>query len=243
MTKTQQAWVKNFYDVVVSICPNAGLFAVIAIVAQAAHESSYGQSTLAKKYHNYWGMKCGSRWKGKAVDMKTWEEYTPGTKTNITAKFRAYDSVAEGVQGYCDFITSKSRYKNLIGIADDELYITTIKNDGWATDSKYIDKVSQIRLSILDILPGEEVKEPKPSEPQKATAPEDTWVVGKVYTVTTKSNLNVRAGVGKKYSIVKKYKPGTRFTCKAIIKDGENIWMRTPSGYIAVKFEGSYYIQ
>lgn len=243
MTKTQKEWVKQFYAVVASICPNAGLLAITAIVAQAAHESNYGASKLAKTYHNYWGMKCGSSWKGKAVDMKTWEEYYPSVKTDITAKFRAYDSVEEGVKGYCDFITSKSRYKNLIGITDDETYITTIKNDGWATDSKYIDKLLQVRLNILDIIPGEEVEEQEPSEPKKANAPEDSWEVGKVYTVTTKSNLNVRAGAGTKFSIVRKYKPGTRFTCKGIINDGEDIWMRTPSGYIAVKYKGSYYIR
>ena len=34
------------------------------VIAQACIESAYGTSSLGYKYHNYFGMKCGSAWKG-----------------------------------------------------------------------------------------------------------------------------------------------------------------------------------
>lgn len=83
-----------------------------AIIAQACLESNYGRSQLSAKYFNFFGLKCGSSWKGKSVNMKTCEEYTTGTLTQIKDNFRAYDNMAEGVKGYFDFIKAK-RYNNL----------------------------------------------------------------------------------------------------------------------------------
>ena len=108
------------------------------IIAQACCESGYGTSSLAYKYHNYFGMKCGRSWKGKSVNMATKEEYTPGTLTNISANFRVYDSIEEGVKGYLEFI-SYSRYANLKSATTPKPYLELIKQDGYATSSTYVD--------------------------------------------------------------------------------------------------------
>ena len=50
-----------------------GYKVVSPIIAQACLESKYGFSGLAK-YYNYFGMKCGSSWKGKSVVKDTKEE-------------------------------------------------------------------------------------------------------------------------------------------------------------------------
>lgn len=106
------------------------------IIAQAVLESRYGESGLAN-YNNFFGLKCGSSWKGKSVNMQTKEEYTPGTLTTINDNFRAYDSMEEGVKGYFDFI-STPRYANLKTAPTAESYLQTIKNDGYATSSSYV---------------------------------------------------------------------------------------------------------
>lgn len=128
-----------------------------AIIAQAACESAWGSSQLSEKYHNYFGMKCGSSWKGKSVNMKTKEEYKPGTLTTISDNFRAYDSIEEGIAGYFDFI-QMSRYQNLKQATSSKDYITKLKNDGWATSSTYINTLWSIvtanNLLIYDNLIG-----------------------------------------------------------------------------------------
>lgn len=106
------------------------------VIAQACIESAYGLSGLAK-YHNYFGMKCGSAWKGKSVNMKTKEEYTVGTLTTIRDNFRVYDSMADGVKGYYDFVSTR-RYANLKSAATPQLYLERIKADGYATSSSYV---------------------------------------------------------------------------------------------------------
>lgn len=105
-------------------------------IAQAIIEGAAGTSGLAK-YHNHWGLKCGSSWKGKSVNMKTKEEYTVGTLTTIKDNFRAYDSDQEGVKGYYDFISSK-RYANLKTAKTYKEYAEMLKADGYATSSTYV---------------------------------------------------------------------------------------------------------
>ena len=106
------------------------------VIAQACIESAYGLSGLAK-YHNYFGLKCGSAWTDKSVNMKTKEEYTTGTLTTIRDNFRVYDNMIEGVKGYFDFISTK-RYANLKTANTPQLYLERIKADGYATSSTYV---------------------------------------------------------------------------------------------------------
>ena len=114
-----------------------------ATIAQACLESRYGASELSAKYYNYFGMKCGSSWTGKSVNMKTKEEYTTGTLTTISDNFRAYNSMEEGVAGYYDFIDAV-RYANLRTAETGAQYAQMIKDDGWATDSSYVSKLLKI---------------------------------------------------------------------------------------------------
>ena len=107
------------------------------IIAQACCESAFGTSSLGYKYHNYFGMKCGSSWKGKSVNLKTKEEYSVGQLTTIRDNFRVYDSMEEGVIGYFNFISTK-RYANLKEATTPRQYLEMIKADGYATSSTYI---------------------------------------------------------------------------------------------------------
>lgn len=121
-------------------CKTRGYSYPSAIIAQACCESAYGTSLLGYKYHNYFGMKCGSSWKGKSVNLTTKEEYTVGTLTTIKDNFRVYDTDEEGVAGYFDFI-SASRYQNLKSATSSKNYLELIKQDGYATSSTYVNTV------------------------------------------------------------------------------------------------------
>ena len=107
------------------------------IIAQACCESAFGASSLGYKYHNYFGMKCGSGWSGKSVNLKTKEEYSVGQLTTIRDNFRVYDSMEEGVIGYFNFISTK-RYANLKEATTPKQYLEFIKADGYATSSSYV---------------------------------------------------------------------------------------------------------
>lgn len=110
---------------------------VSTAIAQAIIESAAGTSSLGYKYHNYFGMKCGSSWKGMSVNLKTKEEYTVGKLTTIKDNFRVYASMEDGVKGYYDFLTMK-RYANLKDATTFTQYAELLKSDGWATSSTYV---------------------------------------------------------------------------------------------------------
>lgn len=106
------------------------------IIAQACIESAFDTSLLSSKFYNYFGMKCGSSWKGKSVNMRTKEEYN-SQLVSIRDNFRVYNSMIDGVKGYFDFINTK-RYSNLKTASTPEEYLTRIKADGYATSSSYV---------------------------------------------------------------------------------------------------------
>lgn len=217
-------------------------------IAQAVIESRYGQSGLAK-YHNYFGLKCGTAWllAGKpSVNMKTKEEFTIGKLTQINAYFRAYSDMTEGVKGYYDFISTK-RYANLKTATTYRMYAEMLKADGYATSSTYVNTlcsaVEQYGLAAYD------------HGQIPATM---TWFVGQTYT--TQQDLNVRKEPGgdlvpfdeltenaKEHSFITPtgtavLRRGTRVTVKEISSDGSMTWLRIPSGWICGKNSKNIYV-
>ena len=144
MTKRQKnSFISKVAKAVQKLAPTYGIKVVSPIVAQCIVESGWGESRLAKDYNNFFGIKAGSNWTGKSVNLKTNEEYEPGTITTITDAFRVYDSLEEGVKGYFDLI-QLPRYANLKGVTDPSEYCRLIKQDGYATDSKYVDTLLSV---------------------------------------------------------------------------------------------------
>jgi flagellum-specific peptidoglycan hydrolase FlgJ len=110
-------------------------------IAQAIVEGAAGTSTLAKLYHNHFGMKATSSYKGDRVKLRTREEYVKGKLVEIYADFRAYPNDEEGISGaggYYDFLKYK-RYNNLHYAKDYRQYAEYLKKDGWATSSTYVE--------------------------------------------------------------------------------------------------------
>ena len=139
----KEAFIQKVAEKVSKYAPLYGISVHSPIIAQAIIESGWGKSGLASKYHNYFGLKCGSSWKGKSVNMATKEEYKVGTMTNIRDNFRVFDDFDDGIRGYFEFINT-SRYANLKGVKSPEEYVRRLKADGYATSSKYVDNVMRV---------------------------------------------------------------------------------------------------
>lgn len=115
-----------------------GIPASVAL-AQAALESGFGKSLLAKEGKNLFGIKAGRSWKGKKLTLPT-TEYYQGKPVRVMAKWRKYDS-------YLDAFLDLARvYYN--GLYDDALPYRRdprefIHRAGkvYATDPQYADKV------------------------------------------------------------------------------------------------------
>ena len=139
----KEVFIQKVAEKVSKYAPLYGICVHSPIIAQAIIESGWGKSGLASKYHNYFGLKCGSSWKGKSVNMATKEEYKIGTVTNIRDNFRVFDDFDDGIRGYFEFINTR-RYANLKGVKNPEEYVRRLKADGYATSSKYVDNIMRV---------------------------------------------------------------------------------------------------
>lgn len=114
------------------------------VIAQAICESGWGQSKIMMKANAIFGIKATSSWKGKVYNANTKECYDGSTYTNITACFRAYNSVAESISDYFDLITKSERYRKACVATSPLECITAIKNGGYATSPTYINTIMSI---------------------------------------------------------------------------------------------------
>lgn len=185
-----------------------GYKVVSTIIAQACIESAYGTSSLCN-YHNYFGMKCGSSWKGPSVNRKTFEEYAPGVSTQIRDNFRVYNSMNAGVKGYFKFIATK-RYQNLKTARNYREYAQMLKDDGYATSSKYVSTLCSIvekyNLVEYDIYENKPASVQSPSRKIYPALLRNNGFAGKY---VTSANLHLRVGPGTKYDSIEIMPAGT----------------------------------
>lgn len=211
------------------------------VIAQAIIESNHGISKLSQPpNYNYFGLKCGTAWllAGKpSVNMKTNEEFTIGKLTQVNAYFRRYSSMADGVKGYYDFISTK-RYANLKSAVTYKQYAEYLKADGYATSSSYVNTLCKT-VETYGLI----AYDTGGSIPQ--------WEVGRTYMTT--QDLNVRQepnGAPLPFEFLtdnaKKHAKenaagnavllvGTQVTVKEIRMTKTCTWLRIPSGWICGK--------
>lgn len=135
-----------------------------AVVAQAIYESHYGQSSLATKGNNFFGIKAFSNWNGpRQKNVPTLDD---GSIPTI-ADFRAYATVADGFSGYAAFLKETGRYDNAFNKKTGLEFIGTVLRDGYCGDPTYLSSIRQIisrhNLDKLDAIFAAQVA--------KATAP------------------------------------------------------------------------
>lgn len=123
-----------------------------ATLGMSIYESAYGSSDLARQHNNYFGIKAFRDWSGKRVDMPTVDL---GQRTR--ANFRVYDSMAEGIRGYAEFLRKRSRYQEAFQHYQGESFVSTVAAAGYCPDSDYADTVAKIirrhNLQVLDLPP------------------------------------------------------------------------------------------
>jgi flagellar protein FlgJ len=122
----------------------------LAMLAQAAIETGWGQhmihTDVGKNTHNLFGIKADKRWQGERAIVNT-VEFKDGLASPQKAPFRAYDSFADGMQDYVNFVKDNPRYQQAISNSHEaKTYFKELQRAGYATDPKYAEKV----LAVLE---------------------------------------------------------------------------------------------
>lgn len=121
-----------------------GVFASVTI-AQAILESNWGKSGLSLQYNNMFGIKCSRGWTGQCAVMGTHEE----EGGNLVARddaFRVYNSVDESLYDHSQFLIKNPRYaaNGTFSAKNGREQIAAIKRAGYATDSHYVSKITNL---------------------------------------------------------------------------------------------------
>jgi len=130
---------------VVRACAGTGILPE-TVLCQSAIESAYGQSLLASKYNNYFGIKAGSSWKGNYVLLPT-KEFVNGKYITINDKFRRYNSFTASVSDYIKFLKGNARYKNVFTKTSVIGQLDALQAAGYATAPNYANVIYGIYLS------------------------------------------------------------------------------------------------
>ena len=109
--------------------------------AQAILESAWGQSGLATKGHNLFGIK--GNYNGQSIVMRT-AEYGSNGYYYINDAFRKYPSNYESVVDHGRFLASNSRYNNLLWDKNYKDVTKKLQSDGYATAPTYSSSLNHV---------------------------------------------------------------------------------------------------
>ncbi len=115
------------------------------MIAQAILESGSGNSGLAQRANNLFGIK-GS-YEGASVTMSTAEDDGSGNLYRIQSRFRSYSSMQESLEDYADLLTdSLGSYYSSAWKANAETYADACEalEGRYATDTSYAEKLVAI---------------------------------------------------------------------------------------------------
>lgn len=141
-----QEFVEKFAPHAIEAAKKLGV-SVRALLAQAALETGWGKHMPAQgatASNNMFGIKAGSSWDGKRVNVPTLE-YENGVAVRKKDSFRAYDSPSESFKDYADMVASSPRYAKAVGRGDDIAgFAEALTQGGYATDPSYAQKLTDI---------------------------------------------------------------------------------------------------
>ena len=131
--KQYENYIKKYRELAVDEMRKYRIPASITL-AQGLLESGAGQSALARKSNNHFGIKCGGDWTGKSVSH---DDDARGEC------FRAYKNPKESYEDHSKFLAGRPRYASLfkLSITDYKGWARGLKKAGYATNPRYADQL------------------------------------------------------------------------------------------------------
>ena len=135
---TREQYIKKYKDIAVKQMQKHKIPASITL-AQGCLESGDGNSALARRANNHFGIKCHDGWKGKKFRQDDDER---------NECFRKYDNAVDSYTDHSYFLTSRPRYNSLfdLKITDYKGWAHGLKAAGYATNPKY----AQLLIDIIE---------------------------------------------------------------------------------------------
>ena len=145
LLKQKKDFIKKVAPVAQKVDKGTKLLPSITI-AQACLESNYGQSDLAQKYNNLFGVKGTSKTTSAVMTTK---EYTNGKWVTVKARFQIYDSYEASIRAHNRLFQegttwNKNQYKDVLNAKNYLEQAKALVTDGYATDPDYATKLTNL---------------------------------------------------------------------------------------------------
>lgn len=121
-------YIERYKDIAITEMNQYGIPASIKL-AQALLESGNGNSYLARKANNHFGIKCGGIWNGKSITRPD---------DHVRDCFRVYDDPEHSFRDHSQFLLRK-RYEKLFTLKKNDYkgWAKGLKDAGYATNPRY----------------------------------------------------------------------------------------------------------
>ena len=223
------------------------------LVKQKMKEYGIPASKVIRHY-DVTGKSCPANY----IDEKAWNELhakltggtvsKPNTSISNNEKEVSYKVKVTANSGLNCRKEPKASATKVTAYAKGTILTVTKESNGWL----YVNGKGW----VIDDYVSKVVETAKPTPNPKPNTP--TYKVG--YTYTLQSEMKVRTGAGTNYRAKKHSEltadgkkhdsdkdgalnKGTRVTCQKVVKNGNEIWIKTPSGYICAYQNGKVYIK
>lgn len=112
-------------------------------VAEAALESGWGESQLARDGKNLFGVKADPAWHGDVLTLNT-REFLHGTWVMVPARWRKYNDWQNCMDDHAAFLHQNRRYAACFQCVAGDAFAKAVAQAGYATDPDYASKVISI---------------------------------------------------------------------------------------------------
>lgn len=238
---SRSRYINKFKEIAILEMERSGIPASIKL-AQGILESAAGDSELARKANNHFGIKCGGSWDGKKYYKKD-DDYNDRGEL-IKSCFRSYKNAESSYIAHSEFLRDPKkqyRYGFLFRLepTDYKAWAKGLKSAGYATSATYprklIDIIERYQLDRYDKMtvtdPIVDVEDPVKEDPDE----DNTIILGSVfknndvrYVLASKgetiSDIAIRTGVS--LSGINKYNDGQIGRNEAL-KEGTVVYLQT----------------
>lgn len=234
---TKADYIAQWKDIAIEQMHSHGIPASITM-AQGILESSYGNSMLAQKANNHFGIKCHT-WNGDKV-------YKDDDKKDEC--FRKYSHALESFEDHSQFLSGRKRYADLFTfeVTDYKSWAKGLKKAGYATNPKYpqllINIIEDNELFLLDQEPKDvdfteitrlETERDKPEKSNVKLSKSKNYNIHSVKVNTAKTKFIVAKKGDTYYRIAKEfdlslkqiYKYNDVISKKDKIEEGDKIYV------------------
>ncbi len=220
---TPEEYINTYKKIAIQEMHRTGIPASITL-AQGYLESGCGNSELATKANNHFGIKCHTEWNGESYYIED-DDYDENGNLKKSC-FRVYKNAEESYLDHSEFLTGRSRYAFLFELrtTDYKGWAHGLRKAGYATNPKYGDLLINI-IERYELYEYDQEKEKKLLTSARLTKKE-VFEINEIPAIAYDGQMTVREIRDKFFTAEWQIYKYNDFDRKTPLKKGQIIYLK-----------------